>query len=295
MVLLCAGLAVCDVIASPVARTAMEVDTTRIDSLTMASGGDALNTACAIGKLGGQSVRLCARVGEDAFGRFVADQVAASGVESALIVDGDNATSTSLILVEPGGERHIVYYGACNDALSASDVLGVDWSGVGHLHIGSALALMGLDLTELLREAKRRNIVTSMDVTYDPTGRWMQTLEPALAYCDYFLPSLEEAHALTGETRPERIAAALSGFGIKGLAIKLGAEGSFITDFSQVWRVSARPVNVVDTTGAGDCFVAGFLHGLLAGLPLNECGNRGAQVAAMGIAQFGATTGIGRL
>ena len=296
MKILCAGLTVCDLIVSPIPKNVMEVDSARINMLKMASGGDALNVAVALGKLG-VPVALCGRVGNDAFGDFVAGEVAGQGVDSAtLIRDTARPTSTSIVLVEAGGERHFAYHGENNDALTADDILKCGLDKFQHLHIGSAMALKSLDgdgLCDVLKRAKSLGLSTSFDVTHDCDGVWLGKIEKALHFCDWFLPSYDEAKLIGGCESVEEMKAFFKQFGLKKLVVKMGKEGSFATDYTHDIRTPIFTKGVaVDTTGAGDCFVAGFLCAAHHGLDLRKSALFATAVAADCVIEFGANNGV---
>jgi sugar/nucleoside kinase (ribokinase family) len=114
-----------------------------------------------------------------------------------------------------------------------------------------------------------------------------------LREADIILPSYLEAVKLTGETELPRIRDRLAGFGIKLLVVKLGAEGSYLTDFRQEWRVPTfKEFKPLDTTGAGDSFVGGFIRGTLEGWDPQAAACFGSCVASFNVAQVGATGGV---
>jgi len=296
MSILCAGLIVCDVIVSPVPKDVMYNDSSRIDTLKMASGGDALNVAVVLAKLG-VSVSLCGMAGVDAFGNFVADEVKRAGVDTSTIIrNSEYATSTSIVLIENGGERHFAYYGKTNDELKAEDILKCDFNKYRHLHIGSAMALKSLDgegLRDVLKYAKDEGLTTSFDVTWDSDGVWLDKIKSALYYCDYFLPSFEESQKISGCESIDDMKAFYSQFNIKRLVIKMGEAGSFATDFTnEYYTPIIKKGEVVDTTGAGDCYAGGFLCATYHGLDLRESAIFATAVASDCVTQYGANAGV---
>ena len=296
MSILCAGLMVCDVIVSPIPKNIMETDSSRINTLKMASGGDALNVAVALGKLG-VPVSLCGMVGSDAFGNFISDDAAKYGVDiSAVIRNEKYSTSTSIVLIENAGERHFAYYGESNDALTADDILKCDLTKHKHLHIGSAMALKSLDgdgLRDVLKQAKAKNLTTSLDVTWDSDNIWLGKIKNALPYCDYFLPSLEEAKKISSLEKIEDMKEYFKQFNIKKLVIKMGEAGSFATDFIHEYRTPIiKKGAVVDTTGAGDCYAAGFICASYYGADLQKSALFATAVASDCVMEYGANTGI---
>jgi sugar/nucleoside kinase (ribokinase family) len=199
-------------------------------------------------------------------------------------------------MVDKKGNRRFAYYGKCNDQLSVSDIDDSQFKAGGIVHVGSAMALASLDgpgLAELFKKAKDKGCVTSLDVTWDRDGKWLPKIEAALRYTDLFLPSLYEAKLITKKESPRAIAEFFSAYGISKLVIKMGAQGCYLTDFKDTEILLPAPdVPVVDTTGAGDAFVSGFLFGVKNDLPFRACGVLGGLVSGEAIGAFGATTGV---
>jgi sugar/nucleoside kinase (ribokinase family) len=290
---------VCDVIAAPVSKNVMSIDSSRIKTLKTASGGDALNVSVALGKLG-VPVSLCGMVGADAFGGFITSDAAKYGVDISPVLRNEKfATSTSLVLIEEGGERHFADYGESNDALTADDILKCGLEKFDHLQISSAMALKSLDgdgLAAVLKRAKELGLTTSFDVTHDSDGIWLGKIKDALRHCDYFMPSFEEAKMISGVGTVEEMKAFFKNFGLKKLVVKMGAEGSFATDFTNDFRTPIfKKGKVVDTTGAGDCFVAGFLCATHHGLDLRRSALFATAVSADCVLEYGANTGVKNL
>lgn len=296
MDIFCVGLMVCDILVKPVDSGVFIEDSRIVDQMNIAVGGDAINASINMSRMG-LDVALCGCVGNDALGHFLIDEAKKSGVNT----DGvkllkNTTTSTSLVLIEEQGERHFIYYGHANNLLTAADV---DWNAAQQakiLHVGSAMALAGLDyegLFLLFRNARARHIKTSLDVTWDNSGQWMEKIKKALPYTDYFMPSFQEAVLVSGKDTYEEIASFFKGAGVGTLVIKDGSKGCFITDFKESHFVAAcKNVIVKDTTGAGDAFVSGFLTGKLKGWSLSECGKFANTLGAMCVSEIGAVTGV---
>jgi len=132
-----------------------------------------------------------------------------------------------------------------------------------------------------------------MDVTWDTTGRWLSVIEPCLPHLSFFLPSSAEAQQIAGTNEPKEIAAFLQGRGVETVVIKLGEKGCFVKQRREPGFFSpAFHVTPVDTTGAGDSFVAGFLTGVLRGWSMEESAEFACGVSALNIRAVGAAAGI---
>lgn len=290
---LCVGLMVCDLILAPVQPCIFDADSSAVEQFTLASGGDALNAAINLGKLG-RKVTLAGCVGIDPLGDFLIASAEKYGVHTGFVKrSGDCPTSTSVVLVEPSGERHFLYHGKANNALRLEDIdLNLlEQSRI--VHVGSAMALEGLDgdgLHGLFRAAKAKGAATTMDVTWDKTGKWFSKIAAALPFTDIFMPSLEEAKLISGCEALDDIGSFFQKTGVKHLVVKLGKDGCFLTDFQETHFVPAfSGMNVVDTTGAGDAFVSGYLTGYLKNWSPKDCAVFGAAAAAISITGYGAT------
>ena len=117
-------------------------------------------------------------------------------------------------------------------------------------------------------------------------------LGESLPHVDYLLPSAEEAAMLTGEREPEKMAARLLGMGPKVVALKMGEKGCYVADREGAFSVPPYAVEAVDSTGAGDAFVAGFVTGVVKGLGLRGCAEMGNAVGALCVTRVGTTPGL---
>jgi len=291
----CLGMIVADVVAKPVAGLPEKGDTQKVDYLNLHNGGDTSNVAVNLAKLGVRSGIIC-KVGADFFGSFLVEVVRRSGVETShMIVDKAADTAACLALVRPDGERSFFYKGDANDRLMPADV-DFDYVARGKiLHTGGTLLLGGLDgepLAQILKETRRRGITTSMDVAWDTSGQWLRKLEPCLEHLDIFLPSHEEAREIAGLDDPEAIGRFFLDYGIGIVGVKLGARGAYLTDGKHACRVPSlvKADRIIDTTGAGDAFVAGFLAGHLRGWDIERSARLASAVSATCIGSLGTTT-----
>jgi ribokinase len=135
-----------------------------------------------------------------------------------------------------------------------------------------------------------------MDAASDETRvdmNWLEELAPALRQTDVFFPSIDEARLITGKDTPEEISACMSGFGMKAFGIKLGKRGCYVTDFTRSLYVpSLEWMPVVDTTGAGDSFLAGLMRGLAEGWDIFRSTEFANTIASQNVGAYGGTAGI---
>jgi len=219
--------------------------------ISVQGGGSAANTAAWAASIG-TDVALVCRVGDD-------DRAGdLRGVDVHAAVDSERPTGTCIVLVEPGGERTMLPDPGANDGPLPEIPLGDHLHVVGYALLrdgprGSALAAI-----ERAREA-------GMTVSVDPSS-WALLRPGAIPEVDLLLANEEEAKHLTGE-----------------MVVKLGAAGARWGDV----HVPAKPVEVVDTTGAGDAFAAGFLSARLNGADRREALEAGCALAARAVTQVG--------
>jgi len=291
----CVGLMVADIIAGPLDNFHFAVDTTRVESIAMQNGGDALNAAIVLGKLGVKSA-IVGKIGDDDFGRFLLAKCRDAGVHAGgVVIAPGEKTSSVLVLRGKSGERVFIYHGGTNDRLCEDDIDFTFMGRAGIAHFGGVFALPALEngLANILRRVKQSGKTTTMDVTWDTRGKWLAAIKSALPHLDYFLPSINEARAITGKEKPGEIAAALLDLGVGTVIVKLGAAGCYArTAGEELFAPGFIVPQVVDTTGAGDSFVAGFLAGLSRGWDLRACADFANAAGALCVMQTGATQGV---
>jgi ribokinase len=258
MTLVVLGDLMVDVIARVEGRLARGSDTPA--RVRVSGGGSAANVAAWAAALGTEVALVC-RVGDDDRGRAALDELTAGGVEVHAEIDRERPTGTCVVLVEPGGERTMLPDPGANDAPLPEIPRGE------HLHVaGYALLRDGPRASALAAIERAR--AAGMTVSVDPSS-WALIRPGAIPEVDLLLPNEREAEVL-GER--------------DGTVVKLGAAGARWGDVAVV----AVPVEVVDTTGAGDAFAAGLLSARLAGADRREALEAGCAAAARTVAQLGA-------
>jgi sugar/nucleoside kinase (ribokinase family) len=262
-----------------------------VGSIGMVIGGSAAISAVAAARLG-LRVALIAAVGADPSGGFMLDQLAAEGVDvRAVAVRADTPTGMTVALSQ-GGDRAILTALGAVASLTAADVPAALLTRARHVHVSSYFLLedsLGPGLAGLLSAARAAGATTSLDTNWDPSGRWGdERLSAAIAQADVLLPNEAEALRLTGATSLDAAVGTLTAAGPR-LVAKLGERGALCADGPVLQQVSLPPVVPVDATGAGDCFNAGLIAGLLEGLPLPEAAALGCAAGALSTRAPGGT------
>ena len=295
-----AGLAVVDVLGRPVRfkRLPRPGGLQLLDTIALSTGGNVSNVGIDLAKMGFRVAGIT-RVGDDVFGRFIRQEYARHGIDtSGLVVDRKKQTSATIVGVGPDGERTFLHTRGCLKAFSIRDVLeNLDLVSRAKLFAFGYLGLlpeMEKDLARLFRTIKRK---TAAGILLDSGGnprRNPALLRSILPFIDYVIPSYEEAVALTGKRDIPGIVRALREAGAANVVgVKLGARGCYIACRDEAQHIPpARVRNVVDATGAGDAFVAGFLAATIRGLDPFAAAEFGNRVAASSVTAVGASTAI---
>jgi sugar/nucleoside kinase (ribokinase family) len=290
----CLGILVADVIAWPFDELPATGSLAFVETVSLHGGGCALNTASALTRLGCTSA-VVGKVGADPLGDFLLRLLDERAVERrGVIRDPSALTAATVVLVHGDGERTFLHAKGANAQLDARELDSELLFSGRCLHVAGALVLDALDgepCAALLADAKRRGLVTSLDTVWDASGRWERIL-PCLPHVDVLAPSLAEALAMSGERDVENAAAWLRRAGARDVVIKLGRDGCYVADKGYVKPVE---VEAVDGTGAGDAFVAGLLHGVLAEWPLHRSARLANAAGALATTAVGAADGVQNL
>lgn len=294
----CVGILTADVIVKTVDAMPPRGKLNLVDGVSLHSGGCAANTAVDLAKLGAD-VAVVGMVGRDGFGTFLQQEMKAHGVNTDGLLCSDEAgSSASVVMIGQGGERSFWHNPGANGVLTERDIR-YEVLEKSRIVFVTGTMLMprfdGADCAAMLKKCRAMGKITALDTAWDDTGRWMSLLSPCLSELDYFLPSEEEAVALSGETNPERMAAVFFERGVRHVVIKLGKRGCYAQespDRPGRYLKSYDSISAVDTTGAGDSFCAGFLYGLLRQMPFERCCEVANAVGTHCVMAVGASTGI---
>ncbi len=292
---ICLGILVADVIGRPIEAVPAPGALALVESITPHIGGCAANTGIGLHRLGVETA-IVGAVGRDGFGQFVRDVLRAEGINARGVVEKDAPTSATMVLVSPDGERAFLHCVGANAAFGSADFRRETLNGAQLLHIaghGLMPAFDGAPCAELLSHAQRMGIQTSLDTAGAPGDLWRQNLRLCLPHLDYFVPSLHEVRDLFPDCRAP-VAARLIDEGVGCVAIKMGEAGSYALNAQgQSARADAFAVAVVDATGAGDAFAAGFLAATLRALPMETRLKMGNATGARCVSAVGTVAGLG--
>lgn len=293
----CVGILCADVLSKPVDRLPEKGKLGLIDQLQLQIGGCAANAAIDLAKVGIKTV-IIGKVGDDGFGKYLRDTLKAEDVDiSGLKIDRNVATSASVVAISKDGERSILHCLGSNAKFSFEDI-NMDIIRNSKIILIAGTFLMprfdGEGAAKLLKAAKDWGILCCMDTAWDSTAQWMRKIEGCLKYLDWFMPSYEEAKELSGKTDPGEIAKDFISRGVKNVVVKLGGEGCYVKPENEdgFYSPAFNDINVVDTSGAGDAFCAGFLTGLAKEWDLRKTARFANAVGAHCVMEIGTTKGI---
>ncbi len=271
------------------------------DNLTVTTGGNAMNCGIALAKMG-VGCDVVIKVGRDMLGDFVINEAKKYGLGTEGVVYDEEGTTTpfTFVCVLADGQRSFYHICGTNGTLR-NDEIDMAYVKAHRFCFVTGTMVMptfdGRQTADVLAEAKGAGLVTLLDTVYtDDAGQeqWRSIIEPCLPHLSYFIPSQPEAAAMTGLTDPSEMAWWLQDHGCDSAVIKLDASGAFCreADGTETLVPAYQVDQVVDTTGAGDCWSAGFLAGLREGTSVPEAAALGNATAAHGIQAAGASTGI---
>jgi ribokinase len=263
-----------------------------IEDYAEACGGSAANTAVGLARLGCK-VGFIGKVGCDREGDLLIKDFRVEGVDSTgTIRTGQGKSGSVFGFVNKKGARALYINSGVNDTIKFDEV-NVEYAAQAQfLHLTSFVGEKSFQTQKNLLDA----IPNSVKVSFDPGALYARkgfaSLEHIIKKAYVLMPNAIELELLTGETDYCKGADFMVGRGVKIVAVKLGGDGCYVTDGRERHLIEALNVKVVDTTGAGDAFCAGFLYGLVNGKSIYECGRLGNFVASRCIMKMGARAGL---
>jgi sugar/nucleoside kinase (ribokinase family) len=277
------GVHVVDVLARPIEEIPAGQGGQLVDEIRITPAGSAGGTAITLAKLGAR-VQSAGAIGTDALGDVIIELLHRFDVDTSLLVRRDGVqTSASVLPIRPDGSRPAFHVVGANATYGAADSPSQDVAAATHLHLGGPEFMGGEDAAKILSFARENGVVTSADILApgDQAAQIVDWIGPAFDHLDYFLPNDEQVLALSGTEELEAGCKELLDRGIGCVVATAGADGAVIADAEGTERVPAFEVDVVDTTGCGDAFSAGFLRGIALGRSRRDSAVLGCAAAAL--------------
>lgn len=275
------GVHVLDVLVRPVESIPDGQGGQLVEEIRVTAAGTAGGTALTLAKLGA-NVRSAGAVGDDPLGELLATLLARQGIDTQMLLRRSGAqTSASVLPIRPNGDRPAFHVIGANGGYGVEDVSFDEIAGATHLHLGGPEFMGGEAAARVLSFAREHGAVTSADVLADGDPGLLEWIAPALAHLDYLLPNREQVLGFTGSDDLVTGSRQLIDRGVGCVAATCGGEGAVVVDEENVDAVPAFAVDVVDTTGCGDAFSAGFLRGLALGRSRRDAAVLGCAAAGL--------------
>lgn len=295
---ICGGIVVADVMMKPVDSLPRRGTLLFVSGLELHTGGCAANTAVALTRLGA-GAGLVTRVGRDELGGFIRSALRREGVDCSLVRDAPRSgTSATGVVVSSDGERSFIHNVGSNADLCAADFKLDKLPGARHLHLGGILLnprMEGKPLGTVMKRARAAGLTTSLDTVWSPGKSSLGFHEHALPHTDILFANEREGKILTGKRTPRTMAKFLMDRGVGTVVIKAGERGSTVFTADGEFSTPAFRAKCIDTTGAGDAFVGGFLYAFLRGQSLREAARLGSATGALCVTGLGAIAGLKNL
>ncbi|MDF3140571.1 MULTISPECIES: carbohydrate kinase family protein [unclassified Streptomyces] len=275
------GVHVLDVLVRPVEAIPEAQGATLVEDIRMTAAGTAGGTALTLAKLGA-SVSSAGAIGSDPTGDMLVQLLGAAGIDTRFLVRRtDTPTSASVLPIRPNGDRPSLHLLGANITYGPDDV---PWEAIAeatHLHLGGP-ELIGVEAaTRILSYAKEHGVVTSVDLLAPGVLGSFEQIASALPYVDHMLPNEDQVLGFTGEEDLVAGANKLLAAGAGLVAVTRGGDGALLATPQGTEKVPAFAIDVVDTTGCGDAFSAGFVRGMGLGRTPYDSAVLGCTAAAL--------------
>jgi sugar/nucleoside kinase (ribokinase family) len=283
MTVIALGAHVVDVLARPIDEIPAGQGGQLVEEIRITPAGSAGGTAVTLAKLGAR-VRSAGAIGVDALGDVMLELLGRFGIDSSLLVRRSGVqTSASVLPIRPDGSRPAFHVIGANGSYRAQDAPWGEIARATHLHLGAPEFMGGEDAARILAHAREHGVVTSADLLApgEQAAAIRDWISPVFPLLDYMLPNDDQVLGLTGSDDLVEGARTLVRAGVDCVVATCGDAGATIVDATTVEHVPAFEVEVVDTTGCGDAFSAGFLRGLGLGRSRREAAVLGCAAAAL--------------
>ena len=293
------GIHIADVLGRPVTGIPEGQNLAILDEIRLTVAGTAAGTSVDLAKLGAEVYAMGA-IGEDELGNFVDTTMKRYGINTdGLARKKGVQTSSTMLPIRPNGERPALHVPGANTEFCFDDINLDIIAEADFLHIGGTPLLTSLDgesMKEVFKYAKEHNVITTYDLLAIDRPDLLDLVKPPLPYVDYFMPGLEEVIMMSGISDRHEIIKLFLDLGAKHTVFKMGDKGSSIAYFEQdkihETLVPSFSVPIVDSTGCGDAYCAGFIVGLSMGWDLEKAGLLGSAAGALVIQGLGSDAGI---
>ena len=293
------GIQIVDILGRPVIEIPEGQNVALLEEIRITVAGTAAGTSIDLAKLGAEVFAMGA-IGEDEIGNFLINTMQRYGINTSCLKRKPGAqTSSTMLPIRPNGERPALHvYGANGEFVWEDLDLDVIAS-ADFLHMGGTSLLPKFDggpTRKVLEFAKQNGVTTTFDLVAMQRPDLLDLIEPCLPYVDYFMPSLEEAVMMCGLTDRQEVIRFFLERGTCHTVFKMGEQGSSVAYLEngelKEKRIPGFKVPVVDSTGCGDAYCAGFIVGLSMGWDIEKAALLGTAAGGLVIQGLGSDAGI---
>ena len=290
------GIHIVDILGRHVTEIPAGQGVDLLDEIRITVAGTAAGTSVDLAKLGMDVVAMGA-IGSDELGNFIVSTMDNYGINTDnLVRKAGVQTSATMLPIRPNGERPALHVPGANGELVLDDINFDAIAAADYLHLGGTSLMAKFDgqpSAEVLKFAKEKGVTTTFDLVAVDRPDLMDLISPLLPYIDYFMPGFEEAQMMTGLEDRQAVIDYFLDRGVGTTVFKMGGEGSSIAnrEIGEI-RVPAFETTIVDSTGCGDSYCAGFIVGLSMGWSLEESAKLGTACGAQVITGLGSDAGI---
>jgi sugar/nucleoside kinase (ribokinase family) len=290
------GVTILDIVGYPISSIPEGEGTEVINQIHLCAAGTAAAPAVIAARMGMDST-LIGAIAADDVGFLIRHKLDKEGVDTSLLeLRSDLPTAVTMLPINPNGGRPNWHMPGAFLLMEISDAARERIVNADHVHLGGIGLLLNLDgekAADLLAEARANGAITTGDLI-SPGPQTPEAVKAVAPHLDYFMPSIDEALEISGETEIEVAAEFFLDQGAGGCLIKCGSDGAYLatTDGARTQIPVMANVNVIDTSGCGDAFCAGFQVGLANGMPPERAASFAAATAAQVASAVGSDGGV---
>jgi len=295
----CLGIQVVDILGRPVPGIPEGQNVALLDEIRITVSGAGAGTAIDLAKLGVEVYAMGA-IGQDGLGDFLLNTMQGYGIDTSCLKRKPHVqTSSSMLPIRPNGERPGLHVIGANGELTLDDIDFDVIAAADFLHLGGTCLLPRLDgepTRKVLEYARQKGVTVTFDVVAIRRPDLLDIVVVCLPYVDYFMPGLDEAVMTCGLTDRREVIRFFLDRGAGHTVFKMGADGSSIgfkeNGRVREIRVPAFQAPVVDSTGCGDAYCAGFITGLSLGWGVEKAALLGTAAGGLVVTGLGSDAGI---
>ena len=293
------GIQIVDILGRPVSEIPAGQNVALLEEIRITVAGTAAGTSVDLAKLGAEVYAMGA-IGEDGLGNFLLTTMQGYGIDTSCLKRKPGVqTSSTMLPIRPNGERPALHVTGANGELVWEDLNLDVIAAADFLHMGGTSLMPKFDgepTRKVLEFAKNNGVTTTFDLVAVQRPDLLDLIEPCLPYVDYFMPGFEEAIMMCGLTDRMEVIRFFLDRGAKYTVFKMGEAGSSIANMEngsiREIRIPCFEAPVVDSTGCGDAYCAGFIMALSMGWDLEKAGRLGSAAGGLVIQGLGSDAGI---